>query len=407
VCWRMFLLHLVGVSSLLRICQFIATRHTDSREGYHTGTTNPSTPIPTITTNHTSPQLQDEIQRTMSPDSSPLPDPEKTGLIAPPESSHPAFHPLPGVASTRPAYLPDETFTISELEGNPIEAMPVATQQYRRVSEMDAEDGRPSPMSTPGQSYARGHGSGSWRSPPPSVVMPGWKNSVQGHYRPGSLQNGGESGSSRGHENGETMPMLPISSSHTQHYPNQTQKQQQCPAPQFQYPNPHQYERSGSRNGKGKGKGKRSTESLKRNASTHSIPIGLGLEPSSSASVSHSRSHSASPAPPQRNQIYNTYAPAGHSYSNSMPNAQNGHQQRPPYPEYPEAVQNQNNSTQCIGVGGEQLHQQHLQRRNHDAPRESVSSMGTSDAYGRTPRLTWGGDSEEGANRGGMERRWE
>ncbi|PQE19860.1 hypothetical protein CJF31_00006367 [Rutstroemia sp. NJR-2017a BVV2] len=363
---------------------------------YHTGTTNPSTPIPTITNTHASPQLQDQIQRTMSPDSSPLhdTDPEKSGLTPPPESSHPAFHPLPGVASTRPAYIPNEGFTISELDGKPIDAMPVAVHQYQRVSEMDSDDGRPSPMSTPGQSYAQGQARESWRSPPASVLMPGWKKSIQEHRRWESLQNGGESASSsdgtRGYGNGETMPMLPASSSQTQRYPSQKQKHQQYPAPQFQYPNPHQYERSGSRNGKGKGKGKgkSNADGLARNASAHSIPIALGLEPSPSASASHSRSHSASPDVPQQNQMYNAYASLDSSYSNSMPHQYQQYrqeQQQPPYPEYPEVVQNRNNTNQYVGASG--LREQYPHSGNNQAARESVSSMGTSTAYGRTPDL--------------------
>jgi hypothetical protein len=382
----------VDVSFSLHTNQFTTTRHTNSQKGYHTGTTNPSTPIPTITTTHASPQLQDPIQRTMSPDSSPLhyTDPEKSGLTPPPESSHPAFHPLPGVASTRPAYLPNEGFTISELDGKPIDAMPVAVHQYQRVSELDSDDGRPSPMSAPGQSYAQGQGRESWRSPSPDAVIPAWKKSIQEHRRWERAQNGGESASSseptREYKNGETTPMLPVSSSQTQRHPSQNQKRQQHPAPQFQYPNPHQYERPGSRNGNGKGKGKRSTDSLARDASTHSIPVDLGLgSSSSSASASHSRSHSASPAVPKRNHMYNAY---DSSYSNSMPRQYQQYRQehqQPPYPDYPEVIQNQNNDNQYLAESSQ--HEQYPQRGYHHPPRESVSSMGTSTAYGRTHDL--------------------
>ncbi|PQE27263.1 Adenovirus E3 region CR2 protein [Rutstroemia sp. NJR-2017a WRK4] len=339
---------------------------------YHTGTTNPSTPIPTITTTHASPNLQDPIQRTMSPDSGPLhdPDPEKSGLTPPPESSHPAFHPLPGVSSTRPAYIPNEGFTISELDGKPIDAMPPAVHQYQRVSELDSDDGRPSPMSTPGQSYAPGQGRESWRSPSPGASIPAWKKSIQEHRRWERSQNGGGSASSS-HGNGETTPMLPISSSQTKRYPSQNQK----PAPQFQYPNPHRYERPGSRNGNGKGKGKRSTETLARDASTHSIPVKLGL------GSSHSRSHSASPVGLDRNHMGNAY---DSSYSNSMPRHYQNQQQLP-YPDYPEVVQTRNNDNQYMGESSQ--HEQYSHNGNSHAQHESVSSMGTSTAYGRTSDL--------------------
>ncbi|KAM3086824.1 hypothetical protein ACMFMF_000761 [Clarireedia jacksonii] len=366
---------------------------------YHSGTTNPSTPnepvtvVPTTTTTDTSQQHQDQARPTTSSSSNPLPDPdpEKSGLIPPPESSHPAFHPLPGVATTRPAYRPNEPFTISELNADPIETMPATVQRYQRVPELDAEDGIPSPMSTPVQSHAhaQGHGTGDWRSPPPGVLMPEWKNGAQGHHRRGSLQNvsrgGSSSGGLRGRGNGETTHMLPAPL-HIQPYLNQNPQQQQ------QYPKPDQYSGRSETGGR-KGKGKENADGLRRNASTHSIPIGLGLEHSSS-SASHSRSQSAS-SPPQQNQHYNAYTPPDRSYSNLQPHAPDQYrqyQQQPPYPQYPppppQALQIRNNSKQYLGGSGQQ--QQHLQRGNYHAPSASVSSMGSSAAYGRTPDLRRG-----------------
>lgn len=69
------------------------------------------------------PELPEDHQRDL-----PLsPDSEKSSLITPPESSHPAFHPLPGMSSVRPAYRPGASFTINELDGREVDHVPIGT----------------------------------------------------------------------------------------------------------------------------------------------------------------------------------------------------------------------------------------------------------------------------------------
>ncbi|KAB8292097.1 hypothetical protein EYC80_007842 [Monilinia laxa] len=140
------------------------------------------------------------------------PDPEKSSLTPPPESSHPAFHPLPGMASTRPAYRPRMDFTINELDGREINHVPFGTAGGR------GSDGAVSAMSTPSQPSSNDNGRISEMSSPsfphlPSgpqtqanwhaqtkVLLPGQPTSIQSQYqtyhrRGNSHSNNGSAGS--------------------------------------------------------------------------------------------------------------------------------------------------------------------------------------------------------------------
>ncbi|RAL59114.1 hypothetical protein DID88_006760 [Monilinia fructigena] len=146
------------------------------------------------------------------------PDPEKSALTPPPESSHPAFHPLPGMASTRPAYRPGMNFTINELDGREIDHVPFGTAGGRgsgisgRIggSEGSGSDGAVSAMSTPSQPTSNGNGKISEMSSPsfpqtranwhaqPDILLPG--QPIQSQYQPyhrrgDSHSNNGSAGS--------------------------------------------------------------------------------------------------------------------------------------------------------------------------------------------------------------------
>ncbi|KAG4030215.1 hypothetical protein MFRU_013g02330 [Monilinia fructicola] len=154
------------------------------------------------------------------------PDPEKSSLTPPPESSHPAFHPLPGMASTRPAYRPGMNFTINELDGREVDHVPFANAGGRGSgfsggrSEGTGSDGAVSAMSTPSQPTSNGNGNISEMSSPsfprsqsvpqtqanwhanPSILLPGQPTPIQSQYqyqpyhrRGNSQSNNGSAGS--------------------------------------------------------------------------------------------------------------------------------------------------------------------------------------------------------------------
>ncbi|TGO22012.1 hypothetical protein BPAE_0187g00010 [Botrytis paeoniae] len=94
-------------------------------------------------------QEDDEQDRPLSHD------PEKSSLAPPPESSHPAFHPLPGMPSPRPAHRSGIGITMSELDGREIGRRRVSVGRSERISGSGSE-GAVSAISTPSQSVILG-----------------------------------------------------------------------------------------------------------------------------------------------------------------------------------------------------------------------------------------------------------
>ncbi|KAF5870651.1 uncharacterized protein Bfra_009198 [Botrytis fragariae] len=94
-------------------------------------------------------QEDDENERPLSHD------PEKSSLVPPPESSHPAFHPLPRMPSPRPAYRSGMGITMSELDGREIGRRSVSVGGSERMSGSGSE-GAVSAMSTPSHSMILG-----------------------------------------------------------------------------------------------------------------------------------------------------------------------------------------------------------------------------------------------------------
>ncbi|TGO90400.1 hypothetical protein BPOR_0066g00100 [Botrytis porri] len=110
----------------------------------------PSHSIPTI---HPSliprSQEDDENERPLSHD------PEKSSLVPPPESSHPAFHPLPVMPSPRPVPRSNMGITMSELDGREIGRRSLSVGGSERMSGSGSE-GAVSAMSTPTHSVILG-----------------------------------------------------------------------------------------------------------------------------------------------------------------------------------------------------------------------------------------------------------
>ncbi|KAF7934033.1 uncharacterized protein EAE97_008393 [Botrytis byssoidea] len=146
----------------------------------------PSHSIPTV---HPSlipkPQEDDEHDRPLSHD------PEKSSLAPPPESSHPAFHPLPGMPSPRPAHRSGMGITMSELDGREIGRRSVSVGGSERMSGSGSE-GAVSAMSTPSHSVilgastnlAQGQAQGYWYpNAPPNLPLSLSGRPIQSHSR--------------------------------------------------------------------------------------------------------------------------------------------------------------------------------------------------------------------------------
>ncbi|TGO63810.1 hypothetical protein BOTNAR_0095g00080 [Botryotinia narcissicola] len=146
----------------------------------------PSHSIPTV---HPSlipkPQEDDENDRPLSHD------PEKSSLAPPPESSHPAFHPLPGMPSPPPAHRSGMGITMSELDGREIGRRTVSVGGSERMSGSGSE-GAVSAMSTPSHSVilgastnlAQGQAQGYWyRNAPPNLPLSLSGRPIQSHSR--------------------------------------------------------------------------------------------------------------------------------------------------------------------------------------------------------------------------------
>ncbi|KAF7916701.1 hypothetical protein BELL_0864g00010 [Botrytis elliptica] len=157
----------------------------------------PSHSIPTV---HPSlipkPQEDDENDRPLSHD------PEKSSLAPPPESSHPAFHPLPGMPSLRPKHRSSMGITMSELDGREIGRRSVSVGGSERMSGSGSE-GVVSAMSTPSHSVilgastdlAQGQAQGYWYpNAPPNLPLSLSGRPIQSHSR-GNSSNSSNSSS--------------------------------------------------------------------------------------------------------------------------------------------------------------------------------------------------------------------
>lgn len=157
----------------------------------------PSHSIPTV---HPSlipkPQEDDEHDKPLSHD------PEKSSLAPPPESSHPAFHPLPGMPSPRPAHRSGMGITMSELDGREIGRRSVSVGGSERMSGSGSEGGV-SAMSTPSHSMILGastnlaqrHSQGYWYpNAPPKLPLSLSGRPIQSHSR-GNSSNSSNSSS--------------------------------------------------------------------------------------------------------------------------------------------------------------------------------------------------------------------
>ncbi|QSZ33243.1 hypothetical protein DSL72_002831 [Monilinia vaccinii-corymbosi] len=190
------------------------------------------------------------------------PDPEKSTLAPPPESSHPAFHPLPGMAGTRPAYRPGMGFAVNELDGREVDHVPLGTAGGRRRrsgsrgemggrSEGSGSKGVVGTMSTPSFSSAPPVPQGqSSRHMPPNVLQSGQPTNIQSqhqlNYRRGNSHsnNGSGSGSESSHPNianpsqkGHTPIQYLEQKAHRQYQRQVAQvRRMNAPAPQNPYP---------------------------------------------------------------------------------------------------------------------------------------------------------------------------
>ncbi|ESZ90510.1 hypothetical protein SBOR_9111 [Sclerotinia borealis F-4128] len=286
------------------------------------------------------------------------PDPEKSSLIPPPESSHPAYHPLPGVSCVRPAYRPGMSFTINELDGREVDCVPFGTAGGRRsgslgniegcdsgsgsegvvsamstpnTNEMVNSNGKLSAINTPTPThYSLSNpftstnippSQGNWQLPPAALIP--------GRPAPSQFQSQSQSYHQRGSNsaNGGSNPNIanPSQNQTQTQYQHQHQKQLsqarrtnstviENPYQMYGSSREHQQnmgyqnalERAQSQSqtntpapGKGgNGKTTRVTRQengrLTRESSTHSIPIGLGLEARDSVPISGAVSASVS-----------------------------------------------------------------------------------------------------------------
>ncbi|TGO61297.1 hypothetical protein BCON_0028g00120 [Botryotinia convoluta] len=155
----------------------------------------PSHSIPTVHPSlNPKSQEDDEIDRPLSHD------PEKSSLAPPPESSHPAFHPLPGMPSPRPAHRSGMGITMSELDGREIGRRDVSVGGSERIS---GSEGAVSAMSTPSHSVilgastnlAQGQAQGYWHpKAPPNLPLSLSGRPIQSHRR-GNSSNSSNSSS--------------------------------------------------------------------------------------------------------------------------------------------------------------------------------------------------------------------
>ncbi|KAF7945563.1 hypothetical protein EAE96_010330 [Botrytis aclada] len=157
------------------------------------------------------PQEDDEHDRPLSHD------PEKSSLTPPPESSHPAFHPLPGVPSPRPAHRSGMGITMSELDGREIGRRSVSVGGSERMSGSGSgsgSEGAVSAMSTPSHSVilgpstnlAQGQAQGYWHpNAPANLPLSLSGRPVQSHRR-GNSSNSSNSSSINPNSNMNQAP---------------------------------------------------------------------------------------------------------------------------------------------------------------------------------------------------------
>ncbi|KAM3155439.1 hypothetical protein ABEW05_004068 [Botrytis cinerea] len=136
----------------------------------------PSHSIPTVHPSLISKSQEDDEQdRPLSHD------PEKSSLVPPPESLHPALHPLPGMPSPRPVHQTSMGITMSELDGREIGRRSVSVEASDRTS----GSGRMSGSGSDGAVSAISM---------PSLVIPGpsthsVQGQAQGYWRPNAPTN--------------------------------------------------------------------------------------------------------------------------------------------------------------------------------------------------------------------------